>query len=82
MFAALMTTHVDRPDPVGHARVGVLMSRLGAWPWYLAAIACFVTADRLAGWPSLIPMTAGLGFALYGLTSYGFGRDGLSKHRQ
>jgi hypothetical protein len=82
MFAVLITTRVDRPDAVGRDRVGVLLSRLGAWPWYLAAVACFVAADRLAGWPSLIPVTAGLGFGLWGLTSYGHGRDGLRKHRQ
>jgi len=45
-------------------------------------VTCFVTADRIAGWPSLIPLTLGLGFGLYGLTSYGHGRDGLSKYRQ
>jgi hypothetical protein len=82
MFAALMTTRVDGPDRVGHVRLGVRLSRLGAWPWYLATIVCFVIADRLAGWPSLIPMTVGLGFGVYGLTSYGHRRDGLSKHRQ
>jgi hypothetical protein len=82
MFAALMTTRVDRSDAVGHARVGVLLSRLGAWPWYLTTIACFVAADRLAGWPSLIPVTVGLGCGVYGLTSYGHRKDGLSKHRQ
>jgi hypothetical protein len=57
-------------------------ARAYAWPWYLAAVACFATADRLAGWPSLIPVTLGLGFGVYGLTSYAHGRDGLSKHRQ
>jgi hypothetical protein len=82
MLAALMTTSVDRSDAVGHARVGALLARLGAWPWYLATVACFVIADRLAGWPSLIPVIAGLGFGLWGLTSYGYGRDGLTKHRQ
>jgi hypothetical protein len=82
MFAALMTTRVDRPDPVGHERLAVRISRLGAWPWYLATLACFVTADRIAGWPSLIPLMLGLGCGVYGLTSYCHGRDGLSKHRQ
>ena len=82
MIAALMTTRVDRPDAVGHEPLGVRLARLGAWPWYLATIVCFVAADRLAGWPSLIPMTLGLGCGLYGLTSNGHRRDGLSKHRQ
>ena len=82
MIAALMTSGVNRPDAVGHERLGARLSRLGAWPWYLATVVCFVIADRLDGWPSLIPMTLGLGCGLYGLTSYGHHRDGLSKHRQ
>ena len=82
MIAALMTSRVDRPDAVGHEPLAARLSRLGAWPWYLATVLCFVIADRLDGWPSLIPVTVGLGCGLYGLTSYGHRRDGLSKHRQ
>jgi hypothetical protein len=82
VLAALMTTRVDRPESVGRERLVVRLSGLGAWPWYLATIACFVIADRLAGWPSLIPMILGLASGMYGLTSYGHRRDGLSKHRQ
>jgi hypothetical protein len=82
MFVAVLPTVADRPDAVGHGRLRVLVAALGAWPWYVACLACFVTADRIAGWPSLIPLTLGLGFGLYGLTSYGHGRDGLSKYRQ
>jgi len=82
MIAALMTSRVDCPDAVGRERLAARLSRLGAWPWYLATVVCFVIADRLDGWPSLIPMTVGLGCGLCGLTSYGHHRDGLSKHRQ
>jgi hypothetical protein len=53
-----------------------------AWRWYAASAACFVLADQIDGWPSLVPVTVGLGFGVYGLTSYSQGRDGLSKYRQ
>jgi hypothetical protein len=53
-----------------------------AWRWYVVGAACLVFADRLSGWPSLIPLTMGLVCGIYGLTSYSHGSDGLSKYRQ
>jgi hypothetical protein len=45
-------------------------------------VVLLILADRIDGWPGLIPLTAGLGCALYGVTSYSRGNDGLSKYRQ
>jgi hypothetical protein len=53
-----------------------------AWWWCGAAAVCFILADQINGWSSLVPVTVGLGCGLYGLTSYLQGRDGLSKYRQ
>jgi hypothetical protein len=82
MLAVIMSTQLDRSDAVARGRRGAHLSGLGAWPWYAAGLACVVVADRIDGWPSLIPLIVGLAFGLVGLTSYGHGRDGLSKYRQ
>jgi formate hydrogenlyase subunit 3/multisubunit Na+/H+ antiporter MnhD subunit len=81
MFATAVVTQDHRRDPLGH-RLRWLLSDVGPWLWCVAGIACFVLADRLSGWPSLIPVTVGLACGLYGLTSFNHGHDGLSKYRQ
>jgi hypothetical protein len=81
MFATAIVTQDHRPDPLGHKLLW-LLSDVRPWLWYVATAACFVLADQMVGWPSLIPVTAGLACGLYGLTSFNHGHDGLSKYRQ
>jgi hypothetical protein len=81
MFAAAIITSDHRRDSLGH-RLLWLLRDMRPWLWCVATIVCFVVADQMAGWPSLIPVTIGLACGLYGLTSFNHGHDGLSKYRQ
>jgi hypothetical protein len=81
MFATAIVTHDHRRDPLGHKLLWLLRD-VRPWLWCVATAACFAVADRIAGWPSLIPVTVGLACGLYGLTSFNHGHDGLNKYRQ
>ena len=81
MFAAAIVTDDHRPDAVGHKLLWLLRD-VRPWLWYVATAACFVLADQMSGWASLLPVMAGLACGLYGLTSFNHGHDGLSKYRQ
>jgi len=78
----LVDTRGDRPDPVGREPLWLDLPELRPWRWYLATVVLLIIADRIDGWPALIPLAAGISCALYGVTSYSRGNDGLSKHRQ
>jgi hypothetical protein len=81
MFATAITTGDHRHGPLGHRLLWVLRDAR-PWLWCVASIACFAVADRIAGWPSLIPVMVGLTCGLFGLTSFNHGRDGLNRYRQ
>jgi hypothetical protein len=78
----LIDTRGERPDREGRDPLWLDIPELRPWRWYVAAIVCLVVAGNVVSWAGVIAVIAGLGCALYGLTSYTSGNDGLSKHRQ
>jgi hypothetical protein len=82
MFVGLIDTRDQRPDPVGPEPLWLDLPELRPWRWYVATIACFVLADQITGWPSLIPLFAAFACFFYAIASYYEGNDGLSKFRQ
>jgi hypothetical protein len=82
MFVGLIDTRGDRPDRPEREPLVFDLPELRPWRWYVAAVVCFILADRLDGWAGLIPLFVGLGCAFYGLSTYTRGCDGMSKYRQ
>jgi hypothetical protein len=82
MFVGLIDTREQRPDPVGPEPLRFDLPELRPWRWYVATILCFVVADKMTGWPSLIPLAAAFACFFYALSTYYEGNDGLSKFRQ
>jgi hypothetical protein len=82
MFVGLIDTRDQRPDPSEREPLWLDVPELRPWRWYVATILCFVIADRLDGWPGLIPMMVGLFCFFHAITSYYKGNDGLSQFRQ
>jgi hypothetical protein len=82
MFVGLIDTRGERPEDPGREPLWLDLPELRPWRWYVAAIVLLFVAAHLNGWPGLIAVTVGSGCALQGITSYGRGNDGLSKHRQ
>jgi hypothetical protein len=78
----LIDTRGDRPGPVGREPLWLDLPELRPWRWYVAAAVLIAIADRIDGWPALIPLTVGIGCALHAVTGYARGNDGLSKYRQ
>jgi hypothetical protein len=82
MFVGLIDTREQRPDPVGPEPLQFDLPELRPWRWYLATLLCLVVADKMTGWPSLIPLAAAFACFFYALSTYYEGNDGLSKFRQ
>ena len=82
MFVGLIDTREQRPDPVGPEPLQFDLPELRPWRWYLATLLCLVVADKMTGWPSLIPLAAAFACFFYALSAYYEGNDGLSKFRQ
>jgi hypothetical protein len=85
MFVGLIDTSGDGPDePEGSGRRSLLLDlpELRPWRWYVAAIVCLVVSMVLSNWLLLIPLVAGFGCFLRGVSSHYQGNDGLSKYRQ
>ena len=82
MFVGLIDTRDQRPDPVGPEPLWLDLPELRPWRWYVATIVCFVVADRMTGWPSLIPFVVAFVCFFSAIASYYEGNDGLSKFRQ
>jgi hypothetical protein len=82
MFVGLVDTRGNRPENNGRGPLWLDIPELRPWRWFVAAIVCFVLVDFVPPWTGLIAVILGMGFALYGLTTYARGNDGLSKHRQ
>ena len=82
MFLGLVDTHEPQHPSRDREPLWLDLPELRPWRWYLAAIVLIVAADRVSGWAGLVPLMVGLGCALYGVTTYTRGNDGLSKYRQ
>ena len=82
MFVGLIDTREPHPSGRGGEPLWLDIPELRPWRWYVAAIVLLIAADRIDGWAGLVPLMVGLGCALYGVSTYTRGNDGLAKHRQ
>ena len=82
MFVGLVDTRNRRPDRDGNEPLWLDLPELRPWRWYVATIVFIVLADHLNGWPGVVAVMVGLGCALYGVSTYTRGNDGLSKYQQ
>jgi hypothetical protein len=82
MFVGLVDTRKQRPDPNRNEPLWLDLPELRPWRWYVATIVFIVLADHLNGWAGVVAVMVGLGCALYGVSTYTRGNDGLSKYQQ